>query len=218
MSVPLATYLVRIEATCASAVERTFAFAFPTPLQPVQIARKLVAAFESASAAAGRGGRRFEVRLSAADDARFATELPYLLAQWSAMLARLRERSGRPQLAPEVVAVVDRAIATGTVAIRVESLADPVRLALRIRRGMPPEATLVLGRAVVVGRDPACDLVLVDPRLSRRHLAIDANLHFRDLQSANGTRHNGARVATGTLGLGDVLTLGDSEIVVEGAA
>lgn len=210
--------LERLEATCANAVERAFAAAFPTPLEPVQIARKLVAAFESGVAASGRGGRRFRVRLSAADFGRFEGELPYLHAQWRVMLMRLSERSGRPQRPPEVFAEVDRAVATGTVSIVAEALAEPVRLALRVRRGMPPGAAVTLEGRIVVGRDAGCDLVLADPRVSRRHLRIAADLRFADLGSANGTLHNGARVSAGTLGLGDVLVLGDSELVVAGTS
>ena len=217
MSVSLATFLERVEATCATAVERAFALAFPAPLEPVQIARKLVAAWEAGTPANGRGGRRFVVRLSPADRARFDGDLAYLGERWTTMLARLAERSGQPQRPPEVFVEADRAIATGTVAIAVEALVEPERLALRVRRGVPPDAAIALDRPLVVGRDPGCDLVLVDARVSRRHLAIDAGRNFTDLGSANGTRHNGTRVAGGTLGVGDVLALGDTELVVEGA-
>lgn len=47
-----------------------------------------------------------------------------------------------------------------------------------------------------VGRDPACDLTLVDPRLSRRHLEVRSRrgvVEVRDLGSANGTRVRRAR-------------------------
>ena len=76
------------------------------------------------------------------------------------------------------------------------------------------------GRAatIVVGRDPECDLVLVDPRVSRRHLEIapaGASFRFRDLDSSNGTLVNGAVATQGELGLGDVVLLGDSELTVE---
>ena len=84
----------RLEAVCANVVERTFAVAFPSALQPVMIARKLVAAFESAAAGEPREGRRFLVQLAPADVARFAPDREYLERQWSTMLARLAERSG----------------------------------------------------------------------------------------------------------------------------
>lgn len=220
-------FFARLETACANVVERAFALAFPSALEPVQIARKLVAAYESGAAASGRGGRRFIVRISAADYARLERDRAYLERQWRAMLARLVERSGYPQRAPEVCTEIAQGVATGTVAILVETLAEPARLALRVRKGLPPGALVALDREVIVGRDPACDLMLVDPRVSRRHLAIvnananendgEGGLQFRDLASANGTELNGARAEAGRLGLGDVVAIGDSELVVEAA-
>jgi hypothetical protein len=208
----------RLETICANAVERTFATAFPSALEPVQIARKLVAAFESGGTASGRGGRRFVVRMSTSDFARFERDRAYLERQWSAMLERLVERSGRPERAPEVCAESDPTVATGTVAIAVEALPEPARLALRLRKGMPPDARTTLERRTVVGRDAACDFVVLDPRVSRRHLEIEpeaGTLRFRDLGSSNGTSLNGKRVDAGELGLGDIVAIGDSELCVE---
>ena len=218
MSGTLFAMLERLEAVCATTVDRAFAIAFPTPIEPVQIARKLVAAFESGASTSGRAGRRFHVRLSVVDHARFASDIPYLQMQWAAMLARLSELSGQPQSPPDVVAERDSGVASGTVTIVTEALEEPARLALRVRRGIPLGAELPLDRALTIGRDPTCDLVIVDPRVSRRHLAIDGASHFADLGSANGTIHNGAPVARGTLGLGDLLMIGDSELVVVGVA
>jgi hypothetical protein len=187
----------RIEAVCATAVERAFATAFPSALEPVQVARKLVAAYESANDGASRTGRRYLVRMSDADFGRLEADLPYLERQWTAMLSRLAERSGRPARTPEVRVERTPGIAPGTVSIGSEALAPPSN---------------------VVGRDPACDLVLVDPRVSRRHLAIacdGATYRCSDLGSSNGTRLNGVAFVAGDIGLGDVLSLGDSELVVE---
>lgn len=214
------SFFARVEAACANVVERTFALAFPSALEPVQIARKLVAAYESGAATSGRSGRRFIVTLSAADYARLERDRSYLETQWRTMLARLAERSGHPQRAPDVRAEIGPGVATGTVAIVVEALAQPARLALRVRRGVPPNAAVALAGTVTLGRDPACDLPLVDPRVSRRHCAIDVTregLAFRDLGSSNGTALNGVRRGTGALALGDVLVVGDCELVVEAA-
>jgi hypothetical protein len=208
----------RLETICANAVERTFATAFPSALEPVQIARKLVAAFESGAVTSGRGGRRFVVRMNPSDFAKFERDRAYLEPQWSAMLERLLERSGRPERAPEVRAESDRTIVRGTVAIAVEPLPEPTRLSMRLRKGMPPGAAIPLDRRIVVGRDAACDFVVMDARVSRRHLEIEPEgsaLRFHDLDSSNGTSLNGTAVTAGELGLGDVLGIGDSELVVE---
>lgn len=209
--------LERLESMCANAVERAFAAAFPSALEPVQIARKLVAACE-AGGPNGRGGRRFVVRMSSADFARFEPDRAYLERQWSAMLTRLVERSGRPERAPDVRAESDPQVPTGTVAIAVESLPEPAQLALRLRKGIPPNARMPLDRRTVVGRDAACDFTIVDARVSRRHLEIQPDgptFRFRDLGSSNGTLLNGVRAEAGELGLGDVIAVGDSELCVE---
>jgi hypothetical protein len=213
------SFFAQLETACANAVERAFAVAFPSALEPVHVARKLVASFESNASPAARSGRRFTVRMSPNDFARLGSDLPYLERQWTAMLARLAERSGKPQRAPEVRAEAAAAVANGTVAIVVEALAEPTELALRVRRGLPLDARYARVRSpVTVGRDSTCDLVLADPRASRRHAEIvrDGNAwRVRDLGSSNGTLLNAEPIVESELGLGDVLTVGDSELVVE---
>jgi len=211
------SFFVRLETACATAVERTFALIFPSALEPVQIARKLVAAFESGAPASGRGGRRLVVRMSPADYARYEGDLAYFERQWTAMLAGLAERSRTPQRPPEVAAEADPAVANGTVTIAVEPLPEPARLALLVRKGMPPGLRLALDRPIVVGRDERCDVVLLDPRVSRRHVEIapaGAAVRFRDLGSSNGTLLNGVKTAAADLGVGDLLALGDSELAI----
>jgi hypothetical protein len=209
----------RLEAACALAVERAFALAFPSALEPVQIARKLVAAFEAEASEHDRGGRRFTVHLHPADFARFEPSRAYLERQWTAMLGRIAERSARPQRAPEVSLAADAAVAAGTALVSALVLPEPERLALHVRKGLPP-ARVALRGALIVGRDAACDVVLGDPRVSRRHLGIelderDGTARFRDLGSSNGTALNGRRAESGVLRCGDVLQLGDSEVAVE---
>jgi hypothetical protein len=213
-------FFARLENACATVVERAFALAFPSALEPVQVARKLVAAFESGTPA-GRAGRRFQIRMSASDFARLAPDLPYLERQWTVMLARLTERSNVPQRPPEVTAAPSDGVAPGTVSIAIEILPEPHALALRVRRGLPRDARVALAdTTLVIGRDPACTLALIDPRVSRRHLEIvraGTLLRFRDLGSSNGTQLNGLPATSGELGLGDVLQIGDSVLVVEPA-
>jgi len=185
-------------------------------LEPVQVARKLVAAFEAGPSA--RGGRRFSVRLGNADHARLSAELPYLERQWTTMLVRLAERAGRPERPPAVTIEHDARVAAGTVTISVEALPEPARLSLRVRKGMPPGASIALDKRITVGREAGCTLALVDPRVSRLHLEIapeGAVVAFRDPGSTNGTTLNGKPASAGVLAVGDVLGIGDSELVVE---
>ncbi len=210
----------RLEAACANVVERTFAFAFPSAVEPVQIARKLVASFEGA-ALDERRGRSFSVQLHPSDYARFEPELPYLERQWTGMLTRLAERSRRPQRAPEVHAQSDSSVAAGTVSVMIQTRPEPERLVLRVRKGIAPRREFALDRTLVVGREPACDVFVADARVSRRHCIVDVAggvPHVRDLNSSNGTVLNGTRVSESPLGCGDVLALGDTELVVDAAS
>src|SRR5688572_27731982 len=72
-------------------------------------------------------------------------------------------------------------------------------------------ATELVGRKVV-GRDEACDTVLVGTEISRRHaeLRVDGPvLAVRDLGSRNGVFVNGTRREDAPLGLGDVVRCGE---------
>jgi hypothetical protein len=92
---------MRLETWCADVVERTFAIAFPTSLEPVRIARKIVSAFESAVLPSGTMVTRVLVRISPHDMLRLDAERTALEGQWVTMLARIAARAGRSDR-PEV--------------------------------------------------------------------------------------------------------------------
>ncbi|WP_369252203.1 FHA domain-containing protein [Geodermatophilus amargosae] len=79
-------------------------------------------------------------------------------------------------------------------------------------------------RAVVIGRDARCDLVVADdPMVSRRHAAIDVTgpgtASVRDLGSSNGTYVNGSRVSgAAALTAGDAIGVGSTTIRWDGRA
>jgi phosphoserine phosphatase RsbU/P len=66
---------------------------------------------------------------------------------------------------------------------------------LRALQGLNPGQSLPLeGPVIVLGRHPACDIVLESAAVSRQHariLNIDGNFHIEDLHSRNGTHVNG---------------------------
>lgn len=76
----------------------------------------------------------------------------------------------------------------------------------------------IAGDDARIGRDPSADIVLTDPRVSRRHARVwvDAGLlMIEDLDSTGGTAVNGRRIARPTaLQTGDVLTLGATDMRV----
>jgi diguanylate cyclase (GGDEF)-like protein len=70
---------------------------------------------------------------------------------------------------------------------------------------------------ITVGRDPACDLVLKDDGISRRHVEarrVGGNrLYIKDLNSTNGIFVDGERVAQTVLSDGDKVLLGRRSIL-----
>src|SRR5688572_14790279 len=93
-----------------------------------------------------------------------------------------------------------------------------------------PLLTLVVGPkryaladVIRIGRDPACQVVLNDPRVSRLHATVwvqEGAAFVRDENSSNGTYLNGQRLPPGTAALkvGDALEIGGSVLTVAGDA
>jgi pSer/pThr/pTyr-binding forkhead associated (FHA) protein len=81
------------------------------------------------------------------------------------------------------------------------------------RFALPPDS-----ESAVVGRDPAHDWLLTDPRVSRMHCRLYAQgglLLVQDLGSTAGTLLNGAAITrVMPLRRGDVLRLGQTEVTV----
>jgi pSer/pThr/pTyr-binding forkhead associated (FHA) protein len=77
----------------------------------------------------------------------------------------------------------------------------------------------VVHRPVLIGRDEAADLQILDEQVSRKHLQIkydksDARYYAVDLQSANGVFLNGTRLSRPTpLMDNDRLQIGGSELM-----
>ncbi|HEY8376377.1 MAG TPA: SpoIIE family protein phosphatase [Nannocystis sp.] len=89
---------------------------------------------------------------------------------------------------------------------------------LEIRRGQTPVTNInLVGRRVVVGRSPDCDIVLNTTSVSRQHAELisdGAGWRVRDLGSRNGTGVNGTRVAgERVLQSGDVLRIDEFDLV-----
>ncbi len=93
-------------------------------------------------------------------------------------------------------------------------LTSPRRSCTRVAFKVVPEATLHVGgepTTWLLGRSSACDVVLRDPAVSRRHALVSTRggqCSVRDLGSTNGIQVNGKPVETAVLRAGDVLTLG----------
>ena len=70
------------------------------------------------------------------------------------------------------------------------------------------------GAMSVIGRDPACEVSLRDPGVSRHHARLemqeDHRILLRDVGSANGTFVNGVRVAEASIQPGDQIRVGNT--------
>jgi hypothetical protein len=65
---------------------------------------------------------------------------------------------------------------------------------------------------VVFGRDPSCDIVIKNPRCSRRHASIrvvPGGFHLLDMGSSNGVYVLGQKVEDAIIGESDVFSMGD---------
>ena len=74
------------------------------------------------------------------------------------------------------------------------------------------------GGQVTIGRSTEADIVVSDDQASRQHAAIrpwDEDYVIRDLGSRNGTFVNGQKVDVAVLSPGDMIRVGEKEIVFE---
>ena len=76
---------------------------------------------------------------------------------------------------------------------------------------------LVRSRPAMLGRSRACDLVLGDDSVSRRHAMLvreGDRIILTDLGSTNGTFVNGRQITEAEVQPGDRLRLGDLDLVL----
>src|SRR5262249_12128948 len=102
-----------------------------------------------------------------------------------------------------------------------QALQERVMPSLEMVQGGPPGFSYPLdGEVTVLGRDPACDIVLADRKVSKRHARVvrkGDGYHIEDLQSTNGTKV-GDRDLTGARLLedGDLIAIGDFRLALSG--
>ena len=70
----------------------------------------------------------------------------------------------------------------------------------------------------LVGRNPACDFTMNHSSISRQHSLLqitERGLHVKDLSTTNGTKVNGINLTEGYVSVGDMLTFGALNFMVE---
>jgi hypothetical protein len=109
---------------------------------------------------------------------------------------------------------------------RLLSTADALKRSIaRAREVGPSPDEIILGLdwtgatgELIVGRHHACDVVLEDGSVSRRHARLvfrDGNWVVQDLKSTNGTIVNGVRVGRCAVLPGDRLALGEALLLID---
>ncbi len=204
-------------------IEGTFAMAFRSGLRPVELGRRLVREMDDNRSVDVRGRtvvpNHFTVELSAGDHEQFA-DIADTLGRELAEAAREHARDeGYHFLGPVVVLIeADPGIRTGAFSITG-----------RLREGqggagagsllLPTGDRIPLGEGTVtIGRRPGSTIVLGDPNVSRNHAEIrphGTSYVMVDLNSTNGSRVNGVRVANQVLQDGDEVTFGSTAIRFE---
>jgi pSer/pThr/pTyr-binding forkhead associated (FHA) protein len=113
---------------------------------------------------------------------------------------------------------ITRATFTSSDTIYLGSYAVPAaQILARIDRSQAP-ALAFRGQSMLVGRDPACDLVIDLPMVSSRHVLLsrrDGQVLIKDLGSSNGTFVNGRRIeGETTVYNGDLIALGSHTLAL----
>ena len=89
---------------------------------------------------------------------------------------------------------------------------------IAIVSGVDAGRELPVGQALLVGRDPAADLVISETEVSSRHASLipsEEGIAIKDLESTNGTFVNGDRVSgTRQLVVGDLIQVGGTVLEV----
>lgn len=119
---------------------------------------------------------------------------------------------------PDATPVPGRPVSSRTMVFDIPQVAGPIARLREIRPDGTQRQVEIDGATLTIGRANDNGLVLNDARVSRHHARLQlrrGTLVFADLNSTNGSRVNGVRVAEVVLGEGDRIEVGDTVLVVE---
>jgi hypothetical protein len=236
--------LKKLEKGLEKAIEAPFAKIFRSGVHPLEVGKRLIRVLEDGRLVGVNeevlSPHRFQCILSRKDYERLAPYFAAVSGELEAMIIDYcREKdyllpsrpvvyfSASDELEEgefEVVAFgVGEAGTPSPSVTSAESVRVGPRMGERVDVGVliveegPGQGTLCrLGpQRTTLGRLPDNDLVLEDPKVSRRHAVVERRPEgfvIRDLGSTNGTFVNGRRVAERLLAPGDVILLGDTRL------
>jgi hypothetical protein len=201
-------------------VEGVFARAFRSGLQPVEIGRRLTREMDLHRTIAPKGTltpNEFVVVLSGADADRFAPIEAELVHELVSVARDHAGKEGYTFIGPVNVDIeVDDNLQQGTLEIEASMSTTTVGAAVILSDGRRVPIT---DNGLTIGRLPACEVVVSDGNVSRRHAqirSVDGRYAVADLGSTNGTQVNGATiVGPRELQTGDEITVGNTVLQFE---
>ncbi len=232
------------EAWAESLVEGTFGRLFRPPLHPSELVRRLVRAVEDAQCIGDDGQlvfpNRYWIFLSRADYFALGDDEDALRTGFLHCLQRLaEERGGR--FGGRLVVTLQRTadVSAGQVEVRAAHISDPgsgeatreaevVALSTdSAERWLLRQGNLAFplgGPVIRFGRALSNDIILDDPRVSRRHAQVrwrEGKYYLSDVDGGHAVHLNGEPIGEGEeapLAAGDVISLAGVVLTVEWAA
>ena len=211
--------LQQFERRLESLVEGTFAKAFRGGLQPVEIGKKIVREMDLRRAVGLKhviAPNVFEVVISPKDMERFQTFKDSLILELKSAVREHAKDEGYSLVGPiEVFLEEEPNLKPGVFMLgaEVREQDNPWYGVLLFEDGT--EIPIAEG-TITIGRLASCDVVYSDPSVSRKHAEIsclDDQVVIVDLDSTNGTKVNGTLVRERILIDGDVVSVGNANIV-----
>jgi Protein of unknown function (DUF3662)/FHA domain len=203
-------------------VEGTFAKAFRSGLEPVEVGRKIARALDTGRMIGVQGGwvvpNDIVVYLSPDDLKRFSTYSDVLSRELADAARQHARDEGYHFAGPVTVALIeDDDLRTGQLEVVAETVEGPAaHLGALV---LPDGRRVQLGdEPAVIGRLPDCAVTLADTQVSRRHAEVrpaGAGFAVADLGSMNGTTVNGVAVREQALEDGDEIGVGSTTIRFE---
>ncbi|MBP1467135.1 DUF3662 and FHA domain-containing protein [Candidatus Chloroploca sp. M-50] len=234
--------LSRFEQFMEQMVEGSVARLFGSPVQPVEIARRLERAMESQqtiSVSRVIVPSFYKAYLHPQDFGAFQPVQAQLEQEMASYLSELAQERNFAMLEhPRVLLAEDQAVPRRSIQVVAEMATSQSAETTQIISGVGPagqrrtHALLLLqsphgpqpieiqSTGVSLGRGLDNDIILEDARVSRHHVQLryrQRRFWLLDLESTNGTFVNGERIAEKELRDGDVISLGGLELTFRDA-